>query len=329
MRILEKSELEKSIQVFCKIIWPENIKENLRNIIGLESQKQLLKNIFIAGKKFRKLQKAGLNSNISALLYGPPGVGKTALTRAICRDQKSLIIDIQPSQIFESYFGETLKNITSLFKSIGEYSDIIYKKGYITVLFIDEFDSLARERADPTEIGEMKRAVNEFLRCIDTLMYENHYLIIIAATNHEFTLDSAVWRRFLYHIFFPLPTSEVRASLLRFFFNNLVDLEPNINLKLDFNLLSEKLEGYSPSDIERITRSIYVEFLSSNTNTEFLIDNEKIMNIAIYIGGIKDRLNLDYFKLKSKSNTKEKITTSNSISDLLRKEIEKTKKEGN
>lgn len=319
-------DLEKEILKYCIIRSPDEIKENISEIIGLEIQKKILQNIIVAAKNFSKLEKAGLNSNLSALLYGFPGVGKTLLTRAICRKKNTILIEIQPSTIFESHFGETLKNINSLFTHIGEYANLRFKEGKPTVLFIDEFDSLARERADPTEIGEMKRAVNELLRGIDSLMYGIHPLVIIAATNHESTLDSAAWRRFLYHIHFPLPDFKERFDILKYFSKKLENIEPNIVLDLDFNVITKQLEGFSPSDIERLVRSIYIEYLSSPTRGKFIIDNEKAVSTILYIGGTQKHMELSNLDKQSEKVIQDQETKSLSISDLLKQEIEKTKK---
>jgi len=323
---MEREDLEKEISKYCIIRSPDEIKENISEIIGLEIQKKTIQNIIDAAKNFTKLEKAGLNSNLSALLYGLPGVGKTFLTRAICQNKKAILIEVQPSTIFESHFGETLKNITSFFTHIGKYANLRFKEGKPTVLFIDEFDSLARERADPTEIGEMKRAVNELLRGIDSLMYGIHPLVIIAATNHESTLDSAVWRRFLYHIHFPLPNLEVRKEILNYFLNKLESVEPNFTLDLNINHITEQLEGFSPSDIERLVRSIYIEYLSSPTRDKFIIDNEKAISAISYIGGTQKHMELSNIDKQSEKVVQNQKTKSLSISDLLKQEVEKTKK---
>ncbi len=323
---METKKLESNIQKFCIIRFPNEIQENLNELIGLKFQKKILNNIISTAKNILRLEIAGLNPNLSALLYGPPGVGKTVLTRAICKENNAVLIEICPSNIFESYFGETLKNISSMFKWIGEYADIKLKDGFSTILFIDEFDSLARERADATEIGEMKRAVNELLRSIDLLMYEKHALVILAATNHEFTLDTAVWRRFLYHIPFPLPDLNVRKEILNNFLNNLIKLETRISLDFDLDTIAKKLEGFSPSDIERLVRSLYVEFLSFPKMKNFIINDEKILFIIKYIGGTKDRLGLSVIKEEIDKSKSKKEQNNYSISDLLKEEIEKTKK---
>src|SRR5207247_11150818 len=61
------------------------------------------------------------------------------------------------------------------------------------VLFLDEFDAIAKLRDDRQELGELKRVVVSLLQNIDAL---DGRTVVIAATNHEHLLDTAVWRRF-------------------------------------------------------------------------------------------------------------------------------------
>ena len=63
------------------------------------------------------------------------------------------------------------------------------------VLFLDEFDAIAKARDDSNELGELKRVVNSLLQNVDAMSDDS---LLLAATNHEQLLDSAVWRRFDY-----------------------------------------------------------------------------------------------------------------------------------
>src|SRR5205814_148318 len=65
------------------------------------------------------------------------------------------------------------------------------------VLFLDEFDAIAKLRGDTQELGELKRVVNSFIQNLDALASHS---VILAATNHRELLDSAVWRRFGYRL---------------------------------------------------------------------------------------------------------------------------------
>jgi SpoVK/Ycf46/Vps4 family AAA+-type ATPase len=69
-------------------------------------------------------------------------------------------------------------------------------------LFFDEFDSVAKERGDTHETGEIKRVVSFLLMQLDQLP---SYIVVMAATNHAELLDRAVWRRFQMRLSFPKP----------------------------------------------------------------------------------------------------------------------------
>ena len=68
-----------------------------------------------------------------------------------------------------------------------------YAKKNPCILFLDEFDAIAKLRDDVNEQGELKRVVNSLLQNIDFL---NDRSVLIGATNHENLLDKAIWRRF-------------------------------------------------------------------------------------------------------------------------------------
>ena len=112
------------------------------------------------------------------------------------------------------------------------------------MLLFDEFDMIAKERADESEHGELKRVVSAFLQMLDRFSGES---IIIAATNHEQMLDIALWRRFDDVLFFACPNAsqsyELISMLLRRF-NNATELRTGP--------LTQALRGLSYSDVERI-----------------------------------------------------------------------------
>ncbi|MFO8240092.1 MAG: ATP-binding protein [Dissulfuribacterales bacterium] len=79
------------------------------------------------------------------------------------------------------------------------------------VVLFDEFDALGKERNDAAEHGELKRVVNAFLQMLDSFKGKS---LLIAATNHDQILDSAVWRRFDEVMVFNLPNLEQLRRLL-------------------------------------------------------------------------------------------------------------------
>ncbi len=109
-------------------------------------------------------------------------------------------------------------------------------------LFLDEFDALAKMRDDSNEIGEIKRIVNSLIQNLDAFPR----LYVIAATNHEHLLDSAIWRRFDFVVHLQLPSSDERMTLLRQFLSQ-TGIEES-----DLRWIATMTEGCSGGDLEQI-----------------------------------------------------------------------------
>ncbi len=180
------------------------------------------------------LEQMGVRPNMRCLLYGGPGVGKTLLARFMGRQLRLPIVEARLDGLVSSFLGTTARNIGALF----DFAD-----RYRCILFLDEFDALAKARDDGQEVGEIKRVVNTLLQCLDARMNQGFTL---AATNHEHLLDPAVWRRFESRIRIPNPESDIRAAMLKRF------LEPVCLSGSEINVLVWLTEGMSGADLETL-----------------------------------------------------------------------------
>ena len=136
--------------------------------------------------------------------------------------------------VISSYLGETAANLRKVFD---------FAAGTTWVVFFDEFDAIGKSRDDLEEHGELKRLINTFLQLLDSFRSDS---LIIAATNHDFLLDKALWRRFDDIIYFGLPSASQISALvqikLRGFRHQRVNLEGFI----------QEMIGWSHADVERV-----------------------------------------------------------------------------
>lgn len=148
------------------------------------------------------LIEAGLAPSKSALFVGPPGVGKTTAARKVANGVGLPLLILDLSSVISSYLGKTGSNIRRVFD---------YARETPSVLLLDEFDAIAKSRGDMAEIGELKRLVTVLLQEMDDWPEGS---LLLAATNHEESLDPAVWRRFDSVVRFELPQHEdIKAFL--------------------------------------------------------------------------------------------------------------------
>lgn len=175
----------------------------------------------------------GIPTPRSLLLYGPPGCGKSTTARYVARELGLPLFTVRLDAVISSYLGTTAKNLRMVFEHAA-------RKG--AVLFLEEFDALAKMRDDTNEVGELKRIVNSLIQNIDAFPR----LYVIAATNHEHLLDPAIWRRFDIVVQLSLPEPDERLMLLsQFLKSSEVD-------KSDLQWVVLMTEGCSGSDLQQI-----------------------------------------------------------------------------
>jgi SpoVK/Ycf46/Vps4 family AAA+-type ATPase len=232
-------EMRKRFEKYGTIYSKDQIVEDLNDIIGLEDKKELMEDFLLALKKYEELapnlKKAKIIPNFTILLYGPPGTGKTSLSKAMAKKYDIPIGIVEADRLVSPLLGDTVKNIRSVFELSGEFA----KENGSFILFFDEIDAVASERANAHEVGEIKRAVISFLQIIDKISNEAIPLAIFGATNHEGQLDSAVWRRFTYHLRFDFPSLLLRKNIIISFIDRLANATIGIDPQIKRNMTDE------------------------------------------------------------------------------------------
>ncbi|MBF6671164.1 ATP-binding protein [Glutamicibacter sp. FBE19] len=135
-------------------------------------------------KRAELLRSYGIEPRNRILLAGPPGNGKTSTAEAIASELMLPFYVIRYEGVMSSFLGETASRLDSAFE---------FARTRRCVLFFDELDTIAKERSDEHETGEIKRVVSTLLLQIDRLPA---HVVFVGATNHSELLDRAAWRRF-------------------------------------------------------------------------------------------------------------------------------------
>ncbi|RLA43174.1 MAG: ATP-binding protein [Gammaproteobacteria bacterium] len=197
------------------------------------------------------LRSYGMKASGKVIFFGPPGCGKTLTAEVIASELDYPLAIVRLDALVSSYLGETAANLRKVFDFIAQYP--------MVVLF-DEFDALGKDRDDGSEHGELRRVVNAVLQMMDAYHGQS---LILAATNHEHILDTAIWRRFDEAVEFPLPSDKLIAQILALKLRGV-----RREFEIDDKKVSDLFNKLSGADIERIVRRAIKRMILKNQ--EFL-----------------------------------------------------------
>ncbi len=181
-----------------------------------------------------RLAARGISPTRSAILVGPPGVGKTLSARWIASALGKPLWVLDLTAVMSSLLGKTGNNLRAA---------LDHAKKHAAVLLLDEIDAIAKRRSDESDIGELKRLVTVMLQEVDQWPDSG---LLLAATNHPELVDPALWRRFDLVLKFDAPdASAIAVAIQRFLGDDLKLFESWIDV------LAAGLQGQSLSDVER------------------------------------------------------------------------------
>ncbi|MFP3204378.1 MAG: CDC48 family AAA ATPase [Metallosphaera yellowstonensis] len=186
-------------------------------------------------------KRLGIEPPKGILLYGPPGVGKTLLAKAVANETESYFTSINGPEIMSKFYGESEQRLREIFEDA--------KKHAPAIIFIDEVDAIAPKRDEV--IGEVeRRVVAQLLTLMDGLESRGN-VIVIAATNRPNAVDPALRRpgRFDREIEIPLPDKQGRLEILQIHTRNM-PLAKDVELEK----LAEISHGYTGADLSALVR---------------------------------------------------------------------------
>lgn len=217
------------------------------DVAGLEGAKAALREAVILPVKFPHLFTGKRQPWKGILLYGPPGTGKSHLAKAVATEVDSTFFSVSSSDLVSKWLGESERLVRSLFEMARESRPAI--------IFIDEVDSLCGSRSD-SESESARRIKTEFLVQMQGVGTGGEGgVLVLAATNLPWALDSAIRRRFERRIYIPLPDVNARERMIHIHLGDTANtLQPH-----EFKVLAQRTEGFSGSDLSIMVRDALME----------------------------------------------------------------------
>uniref|UniRef100_H2ZNI4 AAA+ ATPase domain-containing protein n=1 Tax=Ciona savignyi TaxID=51511 RepID=H2ZNI4_CIOSA len=215
------------------------------DIGGLHKQKEILTDVVIYPMKHpRQFLTAGVKPVRGVLLCGPPGTGKSMLAKSVAGELNASMVVVRGTEIMSRYFGESEKQLLSVFNEARKRSPCI--------VVMDDVESLCPRR-DSTRTDVEKRLVASFISILDGMEMLNSWteeVVVIATTNRLEAVDPALRRsgRFDREVDVGIPSSSDRAEILG---KLLEGMQHNISAS-EMDKLADQAHGYVGADLHAV-----------------------------------------------------------------------------
>ncbi|XP_009786499.1 uncharacterized protein [Nicotiana sylvestris] len=242
------------------------------SIKGLETAKRLLKEAVVMPIKYPKYFKGLLTPWKGILLFGPPGTGKTMLAKAVATECNTTFFNISASSVVSKWRGDSEKLIKVLFELARHHAP--------STIFLDEIDAIISQRGEArSEHESSRRLKTELLIQMDGLNRTDELVFVLAATNLPWELDAAMLRRLEKRILVPLPEPEARCAMFEELLPSLPEEE-----SLPYDLLVEKTEGFSGSDIRLLCKEAAMQplrrLMAKLEEKEEVVPEDELPNVG-------------------------------------------------
>lgn len=225
-------------------LFNKNDKEKVtfKDVAGLEEEKVELYEIVDFLKNPAKYARMGARIPRGVLLVGPPGTGKTYISRAVAGEAGVPFFSISGSEFLEMFVGVGASRVRDLFD--------VAKKNSPCIIFIDEIDAVGRKRGSGLGGGhdEREQTLNQLLVEMDGFE-KNEGIIMMAATNRPDILDDALLRpgRFDRRVTIGLPDVRGREEIL-----NIHTKDKPMAADVDIKNIAKRTPGFTPADLENL-----------------------------------------------------------------------------
>ncbi|HHQ45044.1 MAG TPA: AAA family ATPase [Candidatus Altiarchaeales archaeon] len=210
---------------------------SFKDVAGLEDVKEVIREKIIyplVNPELASEYQQDVSGGI--LLYGPPGCGKTYISRASAGECKSNFYNIRLTELLSSEEGESEKQLAAIFERASRNTPAI--------IFFDEIDAVASTRSSKKS-GMERRLVNQLLTEMDGFE-KNHGVVVMAATNTPWDIDPALRRagRFSSRIYLPEPDFEARKAMISIYCRG----KP-VSKDLNIDEIAGLTEGFASADV--------------------------------------------------------------------------------
>ena len=220
----------------------EKTRVTFKDVAGLNEEKEDLQEVVDFLKNPKKYIDLGARIPKGILMVGPPGTGKTYLSRAVAGEAGVPFFSISGSDFVEMFVGVGASRVRDLFEQA--------KKNAPAIIFIDEIDAVGRKRGAGLGGGhdEREQTLNQLLVEMDGFGV-NQGIIIMAATNRPDILDPALLRpgRFDRQVVVGAPDVKGREAIFKVHARN-KPLADDVKIEV----LARRTPGFTPADIENL-----------------------------------------------------------------------------
>ena len=229
------------------------------DVVGLETVKELLRMNVVLPRTRPDLFTGNRHAIRSLLLYGPSGVGKTHIVRALANECEMAFFSFSAAQLQGMYVGESEKHIQAIFD--------VARRNRPCILFLDEMDALASSRESAhASGGHGAKLTTQLLVEMDGLSQDLQDVLIVATSNLPWDMDTAILSRFARQLYIPLPSAYDRYEMLRHHLSQNADDVGEPPEKMALLDLASRLELYSGRDMAKLIDVAYQDTLRSVVN---------------------------------------------------------------